>query len=636
MSLRFTSIDVQERLLSDAIRTFNDTINGEGKGIFQIVKTPSDTVAKVSSALADGQADVGIIPAVQKSFPVGSYIPGAGVDGSRKRQQSSIGALELAKLERENLVGLAFWNGPSNFVASTTRLTTVDQLQGLRILAAASGQTAILQAYGSRPTTMAFGEVYTALETASIDAAALPSELLVTSGISLLTQTVVPGAGSSTEFYLVVRQAFWTELSPRARFVLAKAAREAGAVSDRIASNRDDQSLRAFERQGANVLQIGDAQREEVLKLTADTWASREGRPDADILTLAYQASFAPLPPVVPRSTSPAATRKIFFATNRAYDSTEDIEFRFSTAKASNGLVLGTTAVSFDGGRSLDDPVEDVSDIESLTISASADEFSKELADASVKSSQGVLVFVHGYSNRFEDAVRRAAHIAIETNFQGPVVAFSWPSEGETLLYSHDEDRIQATQPDFRTLMNLVESKIGRTDIHLLSHSMGARVLLGYVDTLSAQPRDGRTYRSITIAAGDTPNEVLAQQLHFLRILSPTVSVYFSEKDRALWLSNQLHAMTRVGNNLADQLFVGNETKSFGDAGFDFIDARPIDDAIFAFSPRHAYLFDKKAAIDDYAQILTAGRSATQRNQTTPEALIPKENTGKRYWQLSP
>lgn len=636
MALRFVSTPDHENLLGGAIQAFNEKLQNEATGIFQIAKVSAANANEISSALAAGQADVAILSALQKPFPVGSYVPGAGIEGSRKRQQSPVGALELAKLERENLVGLAFWNAPSNIVASMTRLTQADELQGLKVRVTNPGQAAILSAYGASTTNLAFGELYMALQTGLIDGAAVPNQFLFSSGISSITQTVVPEAGSSVEFYLVVRQAYWAELSPRARSILARSAREAGTISDTIAANRDNETLRALQQQGVNVLPIEDAQRDEILKLTSVTWSNREGRPDPEVLTMAYQASFAPPPPRVQRPVSPATSRRVFFATNRAYDPNEDIEFRFGSNRANSGLILGTADVAFEAARSLDDDIEDVSKIASLTTSGTDDSFTKELKAASGKSKQGVLVFVHGYSNRFNDAIRRAAHIAIETNFQGPVVAFSWPSEGETLLYSHDEDRIQGTQPDFRKLMSLIESKFDRADIHLLSHSMGARVLLGYVDTLSTQPRDGRIYRSITVAAGDTPNEVLGQQLHFLRILSPSVSVYFSEKDRALWLSNQLHAMTRVGNNIADRLFVSNETKSFGAAGFDFIDARPIDDDIFAFSPRHAYLFDKRPAIKDYAQILTAGKPAEERHRTAPRSLLPKENTGKRYWQLSP
>jgi esterase/lipase superfamily enzyme len=43
------------------------------------------------------------------------------------------------------------------------------------------------------------------------------------------------------------------------------------------------------------------------------------------------------------------------------------------------------------------------------------------------------LVFIHGFNNSFEDALRRAGQLAYDLRFDGPVFAFSWSSEGSFL-----------------------------------------------------------------------------------------------------------------------------------------------------------------------------------------------------------
>ncbi|MEL7544791.1 MAG: tetratricopeptide repeat protein, partial [Pseudomonadota bacterium] len=59
-----------------------------------------------------------------------------------------------------------------------------------------------------------------------------------------------------------------------------------------------------------------------------------------------------------------------------------------------------------------------------------------------------VLVFVHGYNNDFEDAMLRASQIAFDLDFDGPVVAFAWPSRGSFLRYGADE-RAAAEAPPY-------------------------------------------------------------------------------------------------------------------------------------------------------------------------------------------
>jgi esterase/lipase superfamily enzyme len=73
----------------------------------------------------------------------------------------------------------------------------------------------------------------------------------------------------------------------------------------------------------------------------------------------------------------------------------------------------------------------------------STDEFlnalSSRLQSADEKE---VLVFVHGFANKFVDAVESAAVLAKNSKFPGVIVVFSWPSEGNFLHYFGDEDQV--------------------------------------------------------------------------------------------------------------------------------------------------------------------------------------------------
>ena len=55
-----------------------------------------------------------------------------------------------------------------------------------------------------------------------------------------------------------------------------------------------------------------------------------------------------------------------------------------------------------------------------------------------------VLVFVHGFNNRFDDAVYRFAQIVHHSNVPVVPVLFTWPSRGELRLRAYTYDRESA------------------------------------------------------------------------------------------------------------------------------------------------------------------------------------------------
>ena len=65
-------------------------------------------------------------------------------------------------------------------------------------------------------------------------------------------------------------------------------------------------------------------------------------------------------------------------------------------------------------------------------------------AEAKQTRRSKVLVFVHGFNNRFDEAVYRLAQIAHDSNAPAIPVLFSWPSRGEVRLVAYTSDRESA------------------------------------------------------------------------------------------------------------------------------------------------------------------------------------------------
>ncbi|HEX4860803.1 MAG TPA: alpha/beta hydrolase, partial [Rhizomicrobium sp.] len=127
-------------------------------------------------------------------------------------------------------------------------------------------------------------------------------------------------------------------------------------------------------------------------------------------------------------------------------------------------------------------------------------------AIAAIASSKNdVLVFIHGASNSFEDAITRGAYNKLwlasaklpGSNPNFDVVAFTWPARTYTYWhifsdvdgYRHDQQQATASAYHFSLFLKQVErirAAIGPTrKLNLLCHSMGNYMLGGAVEAWS-------------------------------------------------------------------------------------------------------------------------------------------------------
>ncbi len=79
----------------------------------------------------------------------------------------------------------------------------------------------------------------------------------------------------------------------------------------------------------------------------------------------------------------------------------------------------------------------------------------KATFNARVASTPGhkVLIFVHGYNTRFEEAVYRFAQIVHDANVNVAPILFTWPSGGNVADYVYDRDSAMYSRDAFETLL---------------------------------------------------------------------------------------------------------------------------------------------------------------------------------------
>src|SRR5262249_17581411 len=85
------------------------------------------------------------------------------------------------------------------------------------------------------------------------------------------------------------------------------------------------------------------------------------------------------------------------------------------------------------------------------------DEFREQVAahlSGRVGVNRDVLVYVHGFNTSFEEARFRLAQIAVDAQFGGVPVLFTWPSKAALLAYGADKESATASRDAYLNLLN--------------------------------------------------------------------------------------------------------------------------------------------------------------------------------------
>ena len=154
-----------------------------------------------------------------------------------------------------------------------------------------------------------------------------------------------------------------------------------------------------------------------------------------------------------------------------------------------------------------------------------------------------VLVFVHGFNNRFDDAVYRFAQIAHDSKAPGIPVLFTWPSRGELNLraYTYDRESANYSRDALEQLLDLLAANPNVKEINVLAHSMGNWVTLEALRVMSIRTgRIGAKIRNVMLVAPDVDVDVFKTQIRRMGSARPRFALFVSKDDKALSLSQTI------------------------------------------------------------------------------------------------
>jgi esterase/lipase superfamily enzyme len=264
--------------------------------------------------------------------------------------------------------------------------------------------------------------------------------------------------------------------------------------------------------------------------------------------------------PVTPK---PVATtfdsyyvQEVFFATDRQRAPGDG---PFTSGRAPDGeLTFGRCEVSIPHNHELGslespslvrlelryDPTKHVALL--TTAVMSRQELFTSLAERLQPDSANAMIFVHGYNVSFDNAVRRTAQLAYDLQYEGPAIAYSWPSQGELLDYAVDGNNAEWAQPHFEAFVRALAERFEPKRTNVIAHSMGNRLVTRSLANL-AQTGLG-PIGTVVLAAPDIDRDVFLQLALALKAGARNVVLYASSHDRALQVSKRIHGYPRAGD----------------------------------------------------------------------------------------
>jgi len=215
---------------------------------------------------------------------------------------------------------------------------------------------------------------------------------------------------------------------------------------------------------------------------------------------------------------------------------------------------------------------------------------------------QAAFIYIHGYSNSFDDAARRTAQMAVDLDIGALPVFYSWPSKGTLAGYEYDQNSAEWTQAHLQAFLADFAAHSSATDIYLIAHSMGNRPMtVALANLLEKRPELRPLFKQVVLAAPDINADIFREQIapRFASLKLPA-TLYASANDKAIRASYTFADWDRIGDIRGPVV---------GIPGMELVDASTV---IMNFMG-HDYFASNRVLLTDIATMIKTGQRARNR-----------------------
>jgi tripartite ATP-independent transporter DctP family solute receptor len=175
----------------------------------------------------------------------------------------------LDKLPEQNLVGLGYWeNGFRNVTNNKHPIETAEDFKGIKLRTMPNEvHLEVFRTLGANPTPMGMAEVFTALESGTIDGQENPVVTIEASKFDEVQKYLSLTKHVYTPFVFLVSKKFWEDLSDEEKTIFQEAVKEAGKFQRETARASLEDSKKVLEKKGMKINEVAPEERAKMQKL---------------------------------------------------------------------------------------------------------------------------------------------------------------------------------------------------------------------------------------------------------------------------------------------------------------------------------------------------------------------------------
>lgn len=291
---------------------------------------------------------------------------------------------------------------------------------------------------------------------------------------------------------------------------------------------------------------------------------------------------------------------KILFATNRKTASIPSCSDTYYTVETDIFLKYGACEVSVPSHHDIGNLDYDLSKGNDFTyLFKEHKNITQNVFLDSVKKSEldEVILFIHGFNVKFEEAVLRAAQIKYDLKFPGEVILFTWPAGSQDGIlnkllindtYKLNYQNALSSRPSFREFLQPL--KDSGKKVHIIVHSMGHQVVLPSISELYRQ-NNSRFIQELVLNAPDFDSREFSTIVNQLTAAARRITVYCSPGDNALVASSKVNSNKRVGS--CEKI-----------SGVDMINVNPVDAPLMGIGGLGHGYYSSRPVLTDLFQVI--------------------------------
>ncbi|MEQ8825434.1 MAG: tetratricopeptide repeat protein [Filomicrobium sp.] len=232
------------------------------------------------------------------------------------------------------------------------------------------------------------------------------------------------------------------------------------------------------------------------------------------------------------------------------------------------------------------------------------------------------LVFVHGYNNDFEGALKRATQLSFDLQFDGILMPFTWPSKGSVTGYFSDVEMATKSVDALVGFFDQLRDTLPEIKINVLAHSLGNQVMLKALCKIAKREGGKRhNFGQIISAHADVSPGDFEKLTKCFKARVAGTTLYVNEDDTALRVRCAVLFKCRAGNYARGYTAADVIDTTQMSVGFFRTLSKGFDHDIFVRNP---LLFSDIARL-----LLSSQRPVDKRTQ---EFRPQKGSKGKTYW----